>query len=98
MIPTPPPTTPMPPATRRPRFGAFARSLRQRGPEHGRDVVIRVPLGFYSRTYAYACRGPVNIGALVEVDAAVQGPVVVPVVGFGRGGYSGPLKRARVLR
>lgn len=74
--------------------------LRLRGDaasEHADDKVIRVPLGLYGRTYAYLCRGA-RMGDLVEVDAALQGAVIVPVVGFGRDGYTGPLKRARVLR
>lgn len=74
-------------------------SLRRRGEhERRRDVVVRVPLGPYGRTYAYVAREPVGRGDFVEVEARVQGVVVVPVVGFGRQGYRGPLKRAKVIR
>lgn len=60
------------------------------------DVVVRVALGWRGRTYAYVCRGPVMLGDFVEVYAAVAGcEVIEPVVGFGRDGYAGPLKRAR---
>lgn len=73
--------------------------LRRRGEHEGRsDVIVRVPLGRRGRTYAYVVRGPVSVGNSVEVEGAVQGVVVVPVVGFGRGRYLGPLKRGRVIR
>jgi hypothetical protein len=75
--------------------------LRLRGDaatERQGDKVIRVPLGVYGREYAYLCRGA-QLGDTVEVYATFQGSyVMTSVIGFGRGGYRGPLKRARVLR
>jgi hypothetical protein len=59
------------------------------------ETVVRVRLGL--RTYAYVCE-PVALGTLVEVAAPISGIVVRRVVGFGRDGYTGPLKRAKVVR
>lgn len=46
----------------------------------------------------YVVREPVGIGDIVEVHAAVSGVVRERVVDFGRQGYAGPLKRAKVVR
>lgn len=75
---------------------AVVRELR-----HGRrgDRVIRVRFPFSRKSYAFVAREPVGVGDDVEVFSAVQHEfVVTQVVGFGRRGYMGPLKRARVLR
>lgn len=83
------------------RRGPLTRGrIRLRGEQHERagDHVVRVPLGWFGRTYVYACRGPVRVGDVVQVHGAVSGDTQSVVVGFGRGGYDGPLKRARVVR
>lgn len=83
------------------RRGPLTRGrVRLRGEQHARagDQVIQVPLGWFGRTYAYVCRGPVRVGSVVLVHGAFSGSVQTVVVGFGRGGYDGPLKRARVIR
>lgn len=78
------------------RIGRAPRLRRGQDCSPARDVVVRVALGFYGRTYAYVCRGPVQLGDFVEVFAPVAGcDVIEPVVGFGRQGYAGPLRRAR---
>jgi hypothetical protein len=83
---------------RRPLRRGRAR-LRRGGQEKRQpETVVRVPLGWRGRTYAYVCGEPVALWTYVEVEAPFSGRVVVPVVGFGRGGYTGPLKRAKVVR
>lgn len=74
-------------------------TLRLRGVE--RDSVIRIrfpstPCGI-ERTYAYVCRGA-RVGDMVEVHGLISGHVIVPVIGLGRNGYAGSLKRARLVR
>lgn len=83
------------------RRGPLTRGrLRLRGEMHERagDQVVQVPLGWFGRTYAYTCRGPVRAGDVVQVHGAFSGTVQSVVVGFGRNGFDGPLKRARVIR
>jgi hypothetical protein len=70
----------------------------ERGCRKSDDRIIRVPLGKYHRQYSYVVRGPVRLGDSVEVHTALSGWVIAEVVGFGRAGYDGPLKRGRVLR
>ena len=81
---------------RRLKRGTAVLPGRRRGEMHDGDVVVRVPLGW--RTYCYVCRENPQMGTLVEVVTPVSGATVVPVSGFGRDGYSGPLKRARIVR
>jgi hypothetical protein len=73
--------------------GRVARRAAQHEPE--RDVVVRVPLG--DHLYAYLCRGA-KVGDMVEVDSPITGTTATTVVALGRGGYMGPLKRARLIR
>lgn len=72
---------------------------RSRGDDaaHEQERVVRIPLGLF-RLYAYRVRGKVRLGTIVEVDTPIEGTVRRPVVGFGRGGYDGPLKLARIVR
>lgn len=54
--------------------------------------VVRVRLG--RGTYAYQATRPCAIGDVVRVHTRVHGWVERAVVGYGRGGYAGPLKTA----
>lgn len=70
---------------------------RTRGEDHG-DVIVRVRFYRRGRSYAFVVRGPVERGSYVEVEGTFSGKVVRPVIGFGRAGYRGPLRRGRVVR
>jgi hypothetical protein len=63
----------------------------------GRKTVVRIHLPASSRTYAYRCRDGARIGDIVRVVTPYSGVVESPVVGFGRGGWWGCLKPARVV-
>lgn len=66
--------------------------LPSEGPRHEPHRVVRVRIG--RRTYAYRATRPVGLGQVVRVHARVEGWIERPVVAFGRGSYSGPLKDA----
>jgi hypothetical protein len=61
------------------------------------ERIVRIHLPLSRRTYAYTCAGFPRLGSLVRVNAPISGTVITPVVGFGRGAYVGPLKRATLL-
>lgn len=67
----------------------------RRGPSQER--VVRIHLGNGGRSYAYLCGGNPRLGSLVRANAPRSGTVERPVVGFGRGGWTGPLKRVTLV-
>jgi hypothetical protein len=93
-IDTKPSTTPRPLRSVRTRVGRVLSPRRQGHP----STVVRVSLSAYrSKLYAYRCDGTARVGDMVRVVTPLKGPMVVPVVALGRGGYMGPLKRAELI-
>lgn len=74
------------------------KSHERRRRSHGApESVVRVRFWAKGRLYAYAVRGSAQVGSIVEVDSPYSGTVALRVAALGRGGYSGPLRYAKLV-
>lgn len=73
------------------------RQERRRRSHGAPETVIRVRFWRKGQLYAYSVRGSAQVGSIVEVDSPYSGTVALRVVALGRGGYSGPLRFAKLV-
>lgn len=59
------------------------------------DRVVRILVG--RKLYAYQCVGQPRLGSLVRAVTPFSGTVKRRVLAFGRGRYTGPLKRCTLV-